>query len=143
MPLPTPEAGLVISYAYLWHHEQLAGHDEGRKNRPAVIVLAVQSKAGDATEVTVLPITHRSPENPDWAVEIPPPVKRYLGLDNARSWIVVAEGNEFLWPGYDLRKIPDEDRYDHGFLPPRFFNQILRAFIELRRSGIARLTSRE
>lgn len=30
----------------------------------------------------------------------------------ARSWIVVAEGNEFLWPGSDLRKIPAADRYD-------------------------------
>jgi hypothetical protein len=25
-------------------------------------------------------------------------------LDDYRLWIVVDEGNEFLWPGYDLRK---------------------------------------
>ena len=23
-------------------------------------------------------------------------------------------------PGYDLRKLPRSDRYDYGFLPPRF-----------------------
>jgi hypothetical protein len=34
MPIPTPEPGLVISYAYLWHHEHEAGREEGRKDRP-------------------------------------------------------------------------------------------------------------
>jgi PemK-like, MazF-like toxin of type II toxin-antitoxin system len=142
MAIPTPEAGLVISYAYLWHHEHLAGHEEGRKDRPAVIVLASQSAGGKATDVTVLPITHNAPDNPNWAVEIPLPVKRHLGLDDARSWIIVAEGNDFLWPGYDLRKIPNTDRYDFGFLPPRFFNRVLEAFDELRRVGEARSSSR-
>ena len=75
--------------------------------------------------VTVLPITHRTPADPASAVEMPLPVKRHLGLDDDPSWIVVAEGNEFLWPGYDLRKLPHSDRYDYGFLPPRFFNQVL------------------
>jgi hypothetical protein len=143
MAIPTPEAGLVISYAYLWHHEHMAGHEEGRKDRPTVIVLATQQEGSDSTEVTVLPITHRPPDDLAWAIEIPLPVKRHLGLDDARSWIVVAEGNDFLWPGYDLRKISDADRYDYGFLPPRFFNQVLRAFDELRRVGKARLTPRE
>lgn len=69
-------------------------------------------------------------------------VKRHLGLDAARSWIVVAEGNEFLWPGYDLRKVPGTDRYDHGFLPPRFFNQVPGAFDALRRAGEASMSPR-
>jgi hypothetical protein len=42
MPIPSPEPGLVISYAYLWHHEHEAGREEGRKDRPSVIVLAVE-----------------------------------------------------------------------------------------------------
>jgi hypothetical protein len=85
MPVPTPEAGLVISYAYLWHYERLL--DEGRKDRPSVIVLAVECAADEATIVTVLPITHNPPSDPTTAVEIPAPVKRHLGLDDARSWI--------------------------------------------------------
>jgi hypothetical protein len=28
MPLPEPEPGLVISYAYLWHHEHDSGVEE-------------------------------------------------------------------------------------------------------------------
>jgi hypothetical protein len=143
MPIPTPEPGLVISYAYLWHHEHEAGRDEGRKDRPSVIVLAVERQPDDATVVIVLPITHKSPVDPASAVEIPLPVKRHLGLDDDRSWVVVSEGNEFEWPGYDLRKIGRGDRYDYGFLPPRLFNQVLTAFMAWRRNHRARVTSRE
>ncbi len=142
MPIPVPEPGLVIAYAYLWHHEHLAGAEEGRKNRPAVVTL-VTTQTDALIEVTVLPITHRPPKNLEWAVEIPTPVKRHLGLDDARSWIIIAEGNDFVWPGYDLRRAPGTDRFDYGFLPPRFFNQVLAAFDRLRAAGKARLTARE
>jgi hypothetical protein len=84
-----------------------------------------------------------SPADPASAVEIRAPVKRHLGLDNDRSWIVVSEGNEFEWPGYDLRKIGRGDHYDYGFLPPRFFSQVLSAFMAWHRSHRARVTSRE
>ena len=87
-------------------------------------------------------MTHRPPPDLDWAVEIPASVKRHLGLDEARSWIVVAEGNEFLWPGYDLRKMPGAERYEHGFLPPRFFTQVVTAFGAFHRSNKAKLTPR-
>ncbi len=98
MAIPTPEAGLVISYADLWHREHQAGQEEGRKDRPSVIVLAVEGATDGMTAVTVLPVTHSAPADPASVVEIPLPVKRHLGLDDDRSWIVVAEGNEFLWP---------------------------------------------
>jgi PemK-like, MazF-like toxin of type II toxin-antitoxin system len=141
--LPEPEPGLVISYAYLWHHEHERGQEEGRKDRPAVIVLAAERASDGATIVTVLPITHRAPDNPTAAIEIPTPVKQLLGLDAARSWIVVDEGNEFVWPGYDLRKVPGNQlRYDYGFLPPRFFNQVLRKFAAWHKTAKARLTGR-
>jgi hypothetical protein len=64
MAIPTPEAGLVISYAYLWHHEQQSGQEEGRKDRPSVIVLAVEREDDDTIVVTVLPITHSAPAAP-------------------------------------------------------------------------------
>jgi hypothetical protein len=104
MPIPAPEPGLVICYAYLWHYEHETGHEEGRKDRPSVIVLAVERQADDSTLVTVLPITHTAPADPGGAVEIPAPVKRHLGLDDGRSWIIVSEGNEFDWPGYEFGK---------------------------------------
>ena len=77
------------------------------------------------------------------AVEIPTPVKRHLGLDDDPSWIIVAEGNEFVWPGYDLRKRPHSDRYDYGFLPPRFFNRGIEAFDGWYRTGRRQVTPRE
>jgi hypothetical protein len=143
MAIPTPEPGLVISYAYLWHYEYEAGREEGRKDRPGVIVLTVERQADETTIVTVLPITHTPPIDAASAVEIPPAVKRHLGLDDERSWIVVAEGNEFDWPGYDLRKIGRDDRYDYGFLPPRFFDRVLDAFMNWHRAKRTKLTSRE
>lgn len=96
MPIPNPEPGLVISYTYLWHDEYRAGREEGQKDRPSVIILAVERSSDGETIVTVLPVTHSSPADPASAVEIPSPVKRHLGLDDERSWIVVEEGNEFL-----------------------------------------------
>jgi hypothetical protein len=64
MPIPTPEPGLVISYAYLWRYEHDVGQEEGRKDRPSVIVLAIEREADGTTIVTVLPITHSPPADP-------------------------------------------------------------------------------
>ena len=142
MPIPVPEAGLVISYAYLWNREALAGQEEGRKDRPCVITLAVQRQQDGETWVTVLPITHSAPIDAASAVEIPPAVKRHLGLDDARSWVIVSEGDQFVWPGYDLRKLRGDDSYDYGFVPPQFFETILAAFRAWHRLHKVRLTSR-
>jgi hypothetical protein len=129
VPFPVPEAGLVISFAYLWHREHSQGQAEGRKTRPCVIVDATPDKAQDALHVIVLPITHSPPSDPAASVEMPHPVKRHLALDDARSWIVVEEGNAFDWPGYDLRKIGATGRYAYGFLPPRLFDRVIAAFM--------------
>ena len=129
MALPEPEPGLVISYSYLWHHERAGGQEEGRKDRPCVIVLVAARASDAATVVTVVPVTHRPPDDSAAALEIPQVVKKHLGLDAERSWVIVNEGNRFVWPGYDLRKVPGNPaRYDYGFLPPRFFNSVLNAF---------------
>jgi hypothetical protein len=128
MAIPTPEPGLIISYAYVWDHEAQSGQEEGLKDRPCVIALAVERQQDGETLVTVLPVTHRPPKDPTAAVEIPHAVKKHLGLDDDRSWVVVSEGDQFVWPGYDLRKVRSADRYDYGYLPPRFFKEILAAF---------------
>jgi len=46
MPLPEPESGLVISYAYLWRNEYEAEKVEGLKNRPCAIILVVKNDEG-------------------------------------------------------------------------------------------------
>jgi hypothetical protein len=85
MALPEPERGLVISYSYLWSHEAAEGAEEGRKNRPCVIVAGVK-RVNDEIIVTVFPITHHAPNDLKCAVEIPAKVKEHLGLDADRSW---------------------------------------------------------
>jgi hypothetical protein len=142
MAIPNPEPGLVISHSYVWHREHQAGQIEGRKTRPCVIVLAVTREGENTASVVVLPITHSPPDDPASAVEIPAVVNSHLGLDAGRSWIIVAEGNEFLWPGYDLHKLPQSDRYEYGFLPPRLFNQVRDAFVAHYRAGPRRVISR-
>lgn len=136
MALPEPESGLVISYSYLWRNEHEAGKIEGVKNRPCAIILVVKND-DDSRTVTVAPITHTPPSNPSVAIEIPPKVKHYLGLDGERSWIVLDDFNEFLWPGYDLRPIAGKaGKYDYGFLPPALFKQVTSKIIELRQKGL-------
>jgi len=123
--LPTPQPGLVISYAYLWARERDRGAEEGLKDRPCTIVAARQV-IEDRDVITVVPITHTPPLDPADAVEIPPALKAHLGLDDLPSWIVVTETNDFLWPGPDLRPRRDAPpgRFDYGLLPPRFFAHV-------------------
>ena len=142
MAIPTPEPGLVISYAYLWDHEAQSGQEEGRKDRPCVIALAVERCGDGETLVTVLPVTHRAPRDAMAAVEIPRAVKRQLGLDDDRSWVIVSEGDQFVWPGYDLRKLRGTDRYDYGYLPPRFFRDVMRAFLAWHKARRVTMTPR-
>ncbi|WP_292434662.1 hypothetical protein [Methylobacter sp.] len=95
MALPEPEFGLVISYSYLWRNEYKAGKNEGLKNRPCAIILVVKND-NDSRTVTVAPITHIPPVDPAVAIEIPPKVKKHLGLDGERLWIILDDFNEFL-----------------------------------------------
>jgi hypothetical protein len=143
MAFPTPEPGLVLNYAYLWHDEHRAGLEEGRKDRPSVIVLCATREADQTTTITVLPITHSPPLDATSVIEIPRAIKDHLGLDDARSWIVLSEGNDFIWPGYDLRKVPKTDEYTYGFLPPRFLVQIVVAVATLHKTAKMKITPRE
>jgi hypothetical protein len=132
MALPTPASGLVISYAYLWRAQHQAGATEGRKDRPCAIVVATKDEDED-TLVYVAPITHTSPAD-GIGLEIPSAVKRRLGLDAARSWIVTDEFNRFIWPGYDLRPI-SRDRPDafRGYLPVELFDALRAAVLKHQR----------
>jgi hypothetical protein len=132
LSLPTPEAGLVIPYAYLWRHEHRKGQEEGRKVRPSVIILAVQSPKDGAPRVTVAPITHTPPAKDGEAIELPPRVKQALGLDDDRSRIMLDEVNQIAWPGYDIRPVPgSKDRFAYGFIPPKLYDTVIGRILEL------------
>jgi hypothetical protein len=120
---------LVIRYSYLWHDEFLKGREEGVKDRPCAVVVAAKTTDG-RTITTVLPITHSAPTVPELALEIPSVVKRRLGLDGARSWVVYGELNRFAWPGPDLRRVPDGDNATivYGMLPAGFLKELQKRF---------------
>lgn len=122
MSFPTPHPGLVIRYSYLWRREFEAGRDEGSKDRPCAVIMALIDEEGEQ-DVLVLPITHSPPADAADAIEIPAITKQRLQLDFDRSWIVLSEANRFLWPGPDLRPVPDRANKSvaYGVLPPRFF----------------------
>lgn len=122
MSLPVPHPGLVISYSYLWADEHRHGQEEGRKDRPCAIVVARQT-AGGETVATVVPITHTPPHDLASALELPASIKKHLGLDDERSWIILDEVNDFFWPGPDLRPV-EPGKIAYGVLPPGFFRKM-------------------
>lgn len=143
MAFPSPQPGQVIRYSYLWHDDYLRGQEEGVKDRPCAVVVATPNEAGD-TVVMVLPITHTPPATPALAIEIPAAVKRRLGMDDERSWVLVTEANRFIWPGPDLRpaKPGDPASVLYGPLPHRLFEQIRLAFAAAIRARQARAIPR-
>lgn len=143
MAFPSPVPGLVIRYSYLWTHEHARGQEEGVKDRPCAIVLVVRDEDG-SPRVTVLPVTHTPPADPALAVELPLGTKRRLGLDDARSWIVLSEANRFLWPGPDLRPAAAGDAASvaYGLLPHALFEEVRRKFLMALRTHATRTVPR-
>lgn len=137
MDLPEPKVGLVIRYAYLWREEAPAGQDEGRKDRPCVILLVGRSREGGSL-VTVAPITH-TPPNPDRgadAIELPGPTQVRLGLDGKRSWVLASDLNQFVWHGFDLRPIRrGAETVAFGFLPASLVEDLRARVLAVARRG--------
>lgn len=136
MSLPDPETGLVIHYAYLWRSEADRGEEEGRKDRPCAVVVARRVWSGGAIGVMIAPITHSEPAGNATALEIPPDVKRRLGLDDARSWIITHELNIFAWPGPDLRPVPTAgSHFAYGSLPKKLADELVKRVMANVRNG--------
>lgn len=144
MTLARPERGSVIRYAYLWADENARGHEEGRKDRLA-LVLALSVKAADETvDVLVLAVTHTPPADPDDAVPFPADIKHRIGLDDAPSWIVTTEANAFVWPGPDIRPVPDRTptAVIYGRVPDELLKRVARSYLANRNKQRSRLVTR-
>jgi hypothetical protein len=141
--LPEPVPGLVIYYSYLWLSEHRLGLEEGRKDRPCTIVLAAIEDRGHKI-VTVLPITHSPPGKNEAAIEIPASTKQRLGLDSQRSWVIISEANQFIWPGPDIRpaKRGEISTFAAGLLPTGFFHKVRHSFVTALRERRATSVSR-
>lgn len=135
MSFPDPIPGLVIRYSYLWRREAEQGQEEGRKDRPCAVILTTLTDEG-MTRVIVLPITHSPPVAGQSAIELPQATKQRLGLDDARSWVILTEANDFIWPGPDLRPVgKDRSTVAYGVLPPAFYRTVRDAFVREARSS--------
>lgn len=136
MSLPEPRAGLVIRYSFLWSSEQAKGAQEGTKDRPCAIVVAMRREQNGELTVIVAPITHTEPADKSAAIELAAGLRRKLGLDGERQWLCFDELNQFVWPGYDLRAIPGKpSEYAYGMLPPAVYEQLRLGILERNRSG--------
>ena len=138
MSWPVPRPGLVIRYSYLWESEARLGREEGAKDRPCAIILALL-REGEHPIVRVLPVTHAPPVDPADALEIPQPTKQRLGLDSERSWVMLGEANDFIWPGPDLRPAVNGDPASvaYGMLPPGFMAVLRGRLAQRRREKLA------
>jgi len=126
----TPEPADVLSYAYLWADEAERGQEEGLKDRPVVVVIA-RKIVDNRMQLLVAPVTHSEPKDGE-AVEVPPPVKRDLGLDHERSWIITTELNRFNWPGPDIRVVRGSEDPYYGAIPAKLFERMRSAILAHR-----------
>jgi hypothetical protein len=86
--------------------------------------------------VILLPITHTPPDGDTIGIEIPAKVKQTIGLDDARSWVIVSEHNIDEWPNAGLSPLPGKPGvFGYGFIPPGLFAQIKARFLELARQN--------
>lgn len=139
-----PERGSVIRYAYLWADESARGHEEGRKDRPALVLALSIKEADGTTKVLVLAVTHTPPADPADAVAFPQDIKRRLGLDDLPSWIVTTEANAFIWPGPDVRPVPGRTpgTVIYGRVPDSLLRQVARSYLANREKQRSRLVPR-
>lgn len=62
---------------------------------------------------------------------MPQKVRQHLGLDDARSWIIVNEVNQFDWSGFDRRPLLGQNNtFAYGFLPPRLYEAVKVTLLE-------------
>lgn len=123
MAKPVPSAGLVIRYDYLWVSEEARGREEGAKVRACAVVVAMPPTGTAPQRALLCGITHSEPALPDEGIEVPIAVKRHLGLDDERSWIITSELNIVDWDDPGIVPVAP-GQWAHGFLPPMLAEQI-------------------
>lgn len=95
-----------------------------------------------STLILVAPVTHTAPRQVGEAIEIPANVKKKLGLDRNRSWIMLNELNRFMWPGPDIRPVPGSDAPFYDALPDWLFERVRKGVLEQNARGRLKVTRR-
>ncbi len=118
----------------------MKGQEEGLKHRPVVVVLAIEV-GGPRPQLIVAPVTHSAPETGTAAIELPAVVKRDLGLDRERSWIVTSEVNRFTWKGPDIRPLAHGSPF-YGAVPDWLLARVKERIAAQAKRGAMRITRR-
>ncbi|RJF87031.1 hypothetical protein D3874_08355 [Oleomonas cavernae] len=120
-------AASIVRYPYLWAREAAQGETEGRKLRPAAVVIRLPRENGDL--LLLLPITSKEPDRSRFAIEIPQIEKRRAGLDaDVRLWVVLDEYNlDIVGQSYYLEPEPPLGHFSKAFFLP-----LLKQFLALR-----------
>jgi len=144
MPLPDPKAGMVVNFRYLWSREQEQGQDEGRKDRPCLIVGVLGE--GAERRVLLAPISHTPPHDAETAVEVPHETGQRIGLDDDRKWVMCAEMNISEWPGFDLMPrrggTKTDDNRIFGHAPKALVTKAQRTLDQARQQNKLKMVSR-
>ncbi len=83
------EQGDVAEFYYLWHREEVAGEESGRKPRPVCIVIKTP---GNPDVVFLFPFTSKPPLAGQLALQVPEIECRRISL-SAPCWIILDEYN--------------------------------------------------
>lgn len=132
---------MVVRYDYLWSDEEKAGRREGAKVRPCAVALARKIDDQGRIHVMLVPITHSQPTDPAAAIEIPSAVKRNLGMDDERSWILMRDVNIVAWDDPGIIPV-SRSRWDYGFLPEKLTRKIIDAISGRMRVNKLRMINR-
>ena len=142
--IPKPEPGLIFRYGYVWLREHKEGKENASKDRPACILLQLQSNTNRRNnektqtqvndgDVIILPITTQPPDSDMFSVELSVEDKERCGLDpETPSWIIVSEYNTDQWPNADLRAVPGTGEFYYGVAPPGLMKRIREQFKKAR-----------
>lgn len=105
-----------------------------------VVIARIEQSSG--TCLLVAPISHTAPRGAGEAIEIPTNVKKQLGLDREKSWIILTELNRFLWPGPDIRPVAGSDNPFYDALPDWLFAKVRDGVVHHFETGRLKMTKR-
>jgi hypothetical protein len=136
MAIEPPPQGSVILYPYLWVRQRDAAETEGRKTRPACLVLRMRDQKRELHHLAVLAVSSQPPGSDQAAVEVPDTERRRAGLSRyPRAWVVVSEYN------YDIAE--QSWYYEPGRQPPGEFSApFLREIAKAFRAALLKTTAR-
>lgn len=148
MKIPAkPPVGHLVAYEYLWA-SKARRREDGEKVYPTALILSKKDEFGH-TIVYALGVSHMRPPEGRRALEVPPKLCRWIGLDDRRQWIYTDELNVFVWPGVDLRpahwisrRHVVEDSCVLGPLPDDWFERVKQHLLESHAMRVVRVTKR-